>query len=74
MKISKILHVLSVISGVVGIVMIFNSGNMGMSSMMAGNMNGNMMASNPITYLLIAIWLSIGTIHHMKLEEKGEII
>jgi len=74
MKLSKILHVLSIIAGVIGVIMIFSSGNMGMDSLMMGTVSGNMMARSPITYFLIAIWLQIATIHHMKLEEKGEII
>jgi len=27
-----------------------------------------------VVYLLIAIWFTVGAIHHMKLEEKGQLI
>lgn len=77
MKISKVLHVLSVISGVFGIFTFFSGWSGGMMSGVSGIMGAGqnyMSGGSAMFFLLIAIWLAIGTIHHMMLEKKGEII
>ncbi len=73
MKISKVLHVLSVISGVIGLFAFLGTWGGGMYGMMGGAYN-NMMTNSPIIYFLIAIWLQLGTMHHIMLEKKGEIV
>lgn len=78
MKISKLLHILSVISGVVGLFMFFGLWGGNTMNMMYSGMysQGSLMNTgmNAGIFFLIAIWLQIVTIHHMMLEEKGEII
>ena len=74
MKFSKVLHVISVVMGLIG---------MGMSAFAvlfwpAGvvwfGMTREIMLLCAITSLLAAIWIQIATIHHMMLEQKGEIL
>ena len=78
MKISKVLHVVSVISGVLGVLSflgLFGGGMMsGFSGMMGGGQGYASMPMGSIGFFLIAIWLQIGTIHHMMLEKKGELV
>ena len=78
MKISKVLHVVSVISGVLGVLSflgLFGGGMMsGFSGMMGYGQGYASMPMGSIGFFLIAIWLQIGTIHHMILEKKGELV
>ncbi len=73
MKISKILHVLSVVSGFAGVIALLVAWSAGENGIALGFSQIHLFKDAEIL-VLIAIWLSIGTIHHMKLEEKGEII
>ena len=78
MKISKILHVISVVSGVLGVLSflgLFGGGMMsGFSGMMGYGQGYASMPMGGLVFILIAIWLQIGAIHHMMLEKKGEIV
>lgn len=78
MKMSKILHVLSVISGVFGVLSFFGLFGGGMTSgnsLMMGNGQGYAyMPMGGVVFILVAIWLQIGVIHHMMLEKRGEIV
>ena len=73
MKLSKVLHVVSVLVGFIGVITflgaVFNSVN----GMVFGITKMDSLLCSAIL-ILIAIWIQIATIHHMKLEEKGERI
>ncbi len=72
MKLSKILHVASVVVGLIGIAS-FLVAVFGNAETVFGISKMDALACSAIL-MLIAIWTAIGTIHHMKLEERGEII
>ena len=75
-KLSKLIHIASVIFGFVGLFMWFLlifawfTG----ASWFAATYNLTLMIGCTLFSFLAAIWLQIATIHHMKLEKKGEII
>lgn len=73
MKLSKMLHVGSVVVGLVGVVMFGGALRVGSDGMVYGITKFDALFCVAIL-LLIAIWLTIGTIHHMMLEKKGEIV
>lgn len=73
MKISKILHVLSVMGGVIGIVAFIAACTVGANDTWLGYTREHLLLS-AATFFLMAIWLQLGTMHHMTLEKKGEII
>jgi hypothetical protein len=73
MKLSKIMHVGSVVVGLAGVVVFAGAIVNGADNLVFGITKFDALLCAGIL-LLIAIWFSIGTIHHMKLEEKGEII
>lgn len=72
MKISKFLHVTSVIIGLSG-VFAFVSAVWGGDNSIFGITKFDALLCAGIL-MLIAIWAEVGTIHHMSLEEKGEIV
>ncbi len=74
MKLSKILHVLSVLMGLTGMAMSAIAVLFWPDGVVWFGMTREIMLLCAITSLLAAIWLSIGTIHHMMLEKRGEII
>lgn len=78
MKLSKLFHVLSVVSGILGVLAFFGAWGGGMMSGVSGMMGygqGQMMSGgSALFFILIAIWLQLGTIHYMMLEKRGEII
>ena len=69
MKLSKVLHVATIISGVLGFIAFFGTREGGM---MGGGQNS--MFGDAVFFLLVAILLQLGAIHHMVLEKRGEII
>lgn len=74
MKLSKLLHVISVIAGLLGVLMwllIFFAWSTG--AVWFGVTKDVMIACTVFSFLT-AIWLQIATIHHMMLEERGEIV
>ena len=71
MKLSKILHVASVVVGLTGIVS-FLVAVLGNSESFFGITKMDTLACAALL-MLIAIWTAISTLHHMKLEEKGEV-
>ena len=73
MKLSKVLHVGSVIVGFAGVISFLVTLIGGADNLVFGITKMDALACSAIL-ILIAIWLSIGTIHHMMLEKKGEII
>ena len=73
MKLSKIFHVLGAIAGWVGIIALLSAWSAGENSTVFGFTQTPLFV-DAIILVLIAIWMQLSTTHHMKLEEKGEII
>lgn len=73
MKISKILHVISVVVGLAGVVAFIGAVTGGADNLVFGVTKIDALLCAGIL-ILIAIWSGIGTIHHMMLEKKGEIL
>ena len=73
MKLSKIMHVASVIVGFVGVVVFAGAIVGGSDDLVFGITKFDALLCAAIL-ILIAIWVQIGTIHHMMLEEKGEMV
>ncbi len=73
MKISKIMHVASVIVGLIGVVVFVRTLGVPSDGMVFGIAKFDALFCVAILFL-IAIWVQIGTIHHMMLEKTGEII
>lgn len=73
MKISKVLHVVSVIIGFFGIITAFAGVSAGSDMLVWGLTREHLFLCSGLL-ILIAIWFTVSTLHHMKLEEKGERI
>lgn len=73
MKMSKIMHVASVIVGLVGVGTFLGAILGGSDNLVFGITKVDALLCSTIL-ILIAIWLAIGTIHHMMLEKTGELI
>jgi len=74
MKISKVLHIISVIAGLAGVAMSAFAVLFWPADVVWFGITRTIMLLCSITTLLAAIWLQIGTIHHMMLEKKGEFV
>ena len=73
MKLSKLMHIASVIVGLAGVVTFAGAILGGADNLVFGITKIDALLCSGIL-ILIAIWLAIGTIHHMMLEKRGEII
>lgn len=73
MKFSKLMHVTSVLVGVAGVVVFAAAVLGGADNVVFGVTKADALACAAIL-ILIATWVQIGTIHHMMLEKKGEIV
>lgn len=73
MKLSKVLHVVSVVVGFIGVVSFVGALLGGSDNLVFGVTKMDALACAAIL-MLIAIWAQVGTIHHMVLEKRGEII
>jgi hypothetical protein len=73
MKMSKVLHVASVIVGLVGVITFVGAILGGADNLVFGVTKVDALLCAGVL-ILIAIWLAIGTIHHMMLEKIREII
>ena len=73
MKLSKVLHVGSVIAGLVGVFVFAGALLEGGDNLVFGITKFDALLCAAIL-LLMAIWFAIGTIHHMMLEKRGEIV
>ena len=73
MKLSKIFHVISALVGLVGVIMFFGAWSASTNGSAFG-LSETHLFNDATALILIAIWLQLGTMHHMKLEEKGKII
>ena len=67
------MHVASVIVGLVGVVVFIKTLGVSSDEMVFGITKFDALLCTAILFL-IAIWLQVATIHHMKLEKHGEII
>lgn len=72
MKLSKMLHVVSIVSGFAGVIS-FLIAVFGDAEAVFGVTKMDALACAALL-MLIAIWTAVSTLHHMKLEEKGELI
>lgn len=73
MKFSKILHMVSVLVGFAGVITFIASIFGGADNLVFGITKLDALACTGILFL-IAIWSTLGAIHHMMLEKKGELI
>lgn len=73
MKLSKVMHVASVIAGVVGVISFLAAVFGGTDNSVFGVTKIDALLCAGIL-MLVAIWLQVGTIHHMMLEKRGEIV
>jgi hypothetical protein len=73
MKLSKVFHVLSIIAGFLGIIALLGAWYASKNSSAFGMSEAHLF-NDAMVLILIAIWIQLATIHHMKLEEKGERI
>jgi hypothetical protein len=73
MKLSKLMHVGSVIVGFAGVITFAGAILGGADNLVFGITKFDALLCSAVL-ILIAIWLSVGTIHHMMLEKRGEII
>ena len=73
MKLSKLMHVASIIVGLAGVVAFAGAILGGADNLVFGITKMDALLCSAIL-ILIAIWLAIGTIHHMMLEKRGEVI
>lgn len=74
MKLSKVLHIISIIAGLIGVAMSGFAVLFWPADAVWFGVTREIMLLCSVTTLLTAIWLQIGTIHHMMLEKHGEII
>ena len=73
MKLSKLMHITSVIVGFAGVVTFAAAILGGADNLVFGATKVDALLCAGIL-ILIAIWLAIGTIHHMMLEKHGEAV
>ena len=73
MKLSKVMHVVSVIVGFIGVIVFLGAVLNGSDNLVFGITKVDALACAAIL-ILIATWTQIATIHHMMLEQKGEIV
>jgi len=73
MKPSKLMHIASVIVGFIGIFVFAGAVFGGSDNLVFGITKVDVLLCAAIL-ILIAIWVQIGTIHHMMLEKHGEIV
>ncbi len=73
MKLSKIFHVIGAIVGWVGVIALLSAWFASKNGLVLG-MSETHLFMDAIVLVLVAIWLQLGTIHHMMLEKTGEKI
>ena len=73
MKISKMLHVASVVAGFAGIISAIVGATMSEGAFVWGITREHWLFCSGLL-MLIAIWFTLSTIHHIMLEKKGEIV
>ena len=73
MKLSKIFHVVSALVGLAGVVMFFGAWSANTNGSAFG-LSETHLFNDATVLVLIAIWLQLGTMHHIMIEKNGEII
>ncbi len=73
MKLSKVMHVASVAVGLIGAISFLAAVFGGADDSVLGVTKIDALLCAGIL-ILIATWLQVATIHHMMLEERGEVI
>ncbi|MFZ2167340.1 MAG: hypothetical protein WAV50_00550 [Minisyncoccia bacterium] len=73
MKFSQVLHGVSIVAGFAGVIGLAGAVLGGSDDLVFGITKIDALLCSAIL-LLIAIWTSISTIHHMMLEKRGEIV
>lgn len=73
MKISKVLHVVSVMAGFLGVLALIGAWCASKQGLVLG-MDETHLFRDATVLVLIAIWLQLGTMHHIMLEKSKEII
>lgn len=73
MKLSKVFHVVTIIVGLAGVVALVGAYIAGPTGTILGFTQEHLFKDAGIR-ILLAILLQLATMHHMKLEEKGEIL
>ncbi len=73
MKLSKVFHVIAAIAGWVGVISLLGAWSAGANGTAFGFTQEHLLTDATVL-VLIAIWMQLATMHHMKLEEKGEMI
>jgi hydrogenase-4 membrane subunit HyfE len=74
MKLSKLFHVLSVLLGLTGIVMWAVAILAWPAGVIRFGVTRDVMLLCAIISLLTAIWLVIGAMHHITLEQTGKVV
>ena len=72
MKLSKIIHILNVVVGFAGVATAI-AGVLANNSLVWGLTREHLLLCSGVL-MLIAIWLAVNTVHHVMLEEKGEVV
>ncbi len=72
MKISKVLHIITVIVGFAGIVTAFVGVAAGSGLIWGLTKEHILMCSGLL--MLIAIWLAVSSVHHVMLENRGDVV
>jgi len=72
MKLSKIIHILNVLVGFVGVATA-TVGVLAGNNLVWGLTREHLLLCSGVL-MLIAIWLAVNTVHHVMLENKGEVI
>lgn len=73
MKLSKLFHILAAVVGWVGVIMLFSAWSAGENGTAFGFTQTHLFTDAAVL-VLVAIWMQLATMHHMKLEEKGKVI
>jgi 1-deoxy-D-xylulose 5-phosphate reductoisomerase len=72
MKVSKILHVLSVIVGFAGIVAAIVAVVAGEGLILGLTREHTLFCAGLL--ILVAIWFAVSAVHHIMLEDRGEVV
>ncbi len=73
MKVSKLMHVISVLAGFAGVFTFAAAILGGADNLVFGITKVDALLCSAIL-ILIATWVQVATIHHMMLEQRGELV
>lgn len=73
MKLSQVLHVIGIVVGFAGIISAFAGLIAGSYGLVWGLTREHLFFCSGLL-MLIAIWIAVGTIHHMMLEKMNRLI